>query len=387
MPASSAPQGGPQPPNDLLERLADRAEPDGFVPFDRFMDVALYGPGVGYYGRAQTPFGPSGDFYTAPSVHPLFARTLARRVEQVARSLGAARPLSLVDLGCGDGTLLAGLAAVLEERSRGLRLRYVAVDRSEARRATALAELRRRLPGEPYRALSGASLAELGPIEGVVLAHELLDAQPARRWRWDGARWREMGLRLQNGALVEAERDGGRGPDPPLPALGTDRTGTLAETSSAAEALVREIADHLTDGLLVVVDFGAEENELLGGHPHGTLAAVRSHRALASPLEAPGQVDLSAFVNFTRLREAARRAGLVEVANRSQAEALGAWGFASELDEALQASGSSEAEVRVRLAAKNLLFGFGSFRVLELAAPSVRPSGNGASGPSLPARW
>lgn len=367
-PAAASAEGAPRA--ELLEALARRAEPDGFVPYDRFLDVALYADRVGYYSRPATPFGPTGDFYTAPSVSPLFARTLARAILEVPGALEVGGPFTIADLGCGDGRLLAELAGVLEERRPGGSFRYVAIDRSPPRRATAVAELGGRLGPSGERATAVASLAELGPFAGVVVAHELLDAQPAQRWRWDGHRWHELGVRIVDGVLVEAESARpGEGPFVPRATPRAEDAGVIVETSGAAEAIVREIADHLTAGRCVIVDYGAEEPELLAGHPRGTLAAVRRHRAVRTPLAAPGESDLSAFVNFTRVREAARRAGLRELAFRSQAEALGAWGFAEELERAVRAAGSSEEEVRVRLAAKNLVFGFGTFRVLELAPP------------------
>jgi len=94
---------------------------------------------------------------------------------------------------------------------------------------------------------------------------------------------------------------------------------------------------------------------------------VRGHRSVRDPLATPGATDLSVFVNFTRVRAVATAAGLQELAFRRQAEALGDWGFPRLLEEALRAAPSAEAEVRVRLSAKNLLFGFERFRALELA--------------------
>src|SRR5208283_6157400 len=102
-------------------------------------------------------------------------------------------------------------------------------------------------------------------------------------------------------------------------------------------------------------------------HRSGTLTAVRRHRFVDDPFAEPGTSDLSVFVNFTRVRAAAARAGLREVAFRRQAEALGEWGFPRLLEEAIRAAPSTEAEVRTRLAAKNLLFGFERFCALELA--------------------
>jgi len=237
------------------------------------------------------------------------------------------------------------------------------------------------------RPLAAASLSDLGPVRGVVLAHELLDAQPARRLRWDGTAWVELGFRLGERGLAPAEAPQiAPVPPPPLPVLGPDEAGRILEVAPAAEGLIREVADHLEQGWLVIVDFGAEESELLARHPHGTLAGVRGHRSLPEPTAAPGEADLSTFVNFSRIRRAASAAGLTEVAFCSQAEALGAWGFSGELDRALGESRSPEEEVRVRLAAKNLLFGFTRFRVLELAAgvPARTPGRASAPWPAAP---
>jgi len=359
----------------LLAALRARTGPDGFLPFDRFMEVASYGAGVGYYQRPRSPFGPEGDFYTAPRVHPIFARTLATYVAEARRALGGAEPFSLVDLGSGDGTLLAGIVRALGDRGAADGVACMAVDRAPARRSASLDTVAPVARAVGTRATAAASIAEVGPVSGVVLAHELLDAQPARRLRWDGSAWAELGFRLDDRRLVPAEAAlASPWPPPPLPALGAEDAGTALDVSPTAEAIVREVADHLERGRFVIIDFGAEERELLAAHPRGTVAAVRGHRPLPDPTSAPGEADLSAFVDFTRIRHAAASAGFSEVAYRTQAEALGAWGFPQELERAVRESRTSEEEVRVRLAAKNLLFGFGTFRVLELA-PSASAEG------------
>jgi len=374
-----APLPGTEPsaepvPAAVRELLLGRSAPDGFLPFDRFMDVVLYGAEVGYYARARSPFGPGGDYYTAPRVHPLFARTLAHRIHEVRDALGGRGPFRLVDLGSGDGSLAAGIVRALGERGAADGIEAVVVDRTAARRAASLQALTPPAQGTGVRARAAASLSELGPVRGVVLAHELLDALPARRLRWDGRAWRELGFRLEAEVLVPDERPlVSKVPPPPLLSVGGDDAGVVLEVSSAAAAVVREVADHLPEGLFIVVDYGDEERELRYAHPRGTVAAVRDHRVVAPPSEAPGDTDLSTFVNFTRLRAAASAAGLVEIAYRSQAEALGDWGFPAELERAMTEVGTDEAQVRVRLAAKNLLFGFGNFRVLELAARASAP--------------
>ncbi|EQD38988.1 protein containing DUF185, partial [mine drainage metagenome] len=176
--------------------------------------------------------------------------------------------------------------------------------------------------------------------------------------------WREQGVRLDGGRLVAAT-EAPRRPVGPLPLPSAADPGTVFEWSPTAEALVREVADHLVRGTFVIDDYGLDEAEILAAHPRGTLQTIRRHREGEDPLARPGEVDLSTFVNFTRLRAAAARAGLLLRADRRQAEALGAWGFPALLEAALARSRSAEEGVRLRLAAKNLLFGFDRFRILE----------------------
>ena len=374
----------PVPP-EVTERLRrivallDAArDPTGFVPFDRFMEIALYSPDVGFYDRPRSPLGPSGDFYTAPHVHPLFGRTVADRVSAVRRVLGDGRPFRVTELGGGDGTLSRSLLEGLGPADRSSdEVELVLVERSSTLAARALERVRpvaERL-GRTVR-IAGA-VGETGPFEGIVVANEVMDAQPARRLRWTGTEWRELGIRLERGELRTAESAVAR-PVPP-PALPRSlEPGGILEVAPLVGSLVREVADHLVRGELLVLDYGMEEDELLRGHPEGTLAAVRGHRSGLDPLASPGLADLSTFVNFTRFRAVARGAGLEVISDRSQAEALDAWGFSARFEEALRGAGSADEEVRLRLAVKNLLFGFERFRALELAPPgsaaALRPA-------------
>ncbi len=352
-------------------RLVDLAGEDGFLPFDIFTEVALYEPYAGYYERTEHVPGPKGDFYTAPQVNPLFGRALARRILSVHRSLGSPKSFRIVELGSGDGALaLSILTELLRKGADAVHWEYVLAERSSALRkrcSERLASLEA-TPGWSYRFSEG--VASLGPFKGFVLANEYLDAQPHRRIVWREKSWRELGVRLEGTHASWEERPLGPGfGPPPLPTPITDPT--ILEISGSAEGIVREVGDNLSAGLAILIDYGYEQDELLGAHSSGTLAGVRAHRDAPNPLATPGRLDLSCFVNFTRIRAVAQGAGLREITFSRQAEALAAWGFAELLDEAVRAAGSSEEEVKIRLGAKNLLFGFENFRVLELAVGDV----------------
>lgn len=306
---------------DLIREEIRRGGP---ISFARFMELALYAPGTGYYERPESTPGRGGDYFTSVSVGPLFGRLLAW---QFARWLPAEGPVQLVECGAHDGRLAADILAALSEHEPGVaaRLQYWIVEPSPSRRAwqeRTLAPWRAQLRW-PERI---EALPE-GSVRGVIFSNELLDAFPVQRWRWDAAAglWREWRVDWGGGEffwrLAEPPEPPGRPasavrragppiPDPELAALLPD--GFTREWSPAAEAWWAAAAGKLAAGRLLAFDYGADEEELLlPGRDAGTLRAYAKHRRLDDPLAAPGRRDLTAHVNFSRLRAAGEQAGLV----------------------------------------------------------------------------
>jgi SAM-dependent MidA family methyltransferase len=350
------------PADAVGDRLRAAAD-GGVLRFDRFVEIALYAPG-GFYDSAEPPFGPEGSFYTAAHTTPLFGAALARRLAAERERLGNPPQFRVVEMGPGDGTLALDVAKALP--SDGPSWEWTFVERSPKLRRALADRIRGAASSTAVSFNFGDSMSERGPFVGAVVGNELLDALPFRRLVWRSGAWRELGVRWDGHQWHWAE-----GPDAPkiggapLPAAEEESRYELLER---AEGFLREVADHLAAGAAIFLDFGASTDELLRGHPSGTLAAVRNHKPV-DPLLDPGKADLSAFVDFTRLRVAAGRAGLVERAFRGQAEALGAWGFPDLLAAREKSAADSSEAVKIRLQAKNLLFGFESFHVLELGAP------------------
>ena len=298
----------------------------GRVTFAVFMALALYHPEAGYYTRDRSgsgPAGPRGDFLTAPTATPLFARTLARLLERLAGLLG--RSVTFVDLGAGEGLLLEALEVSLAQARDAVLARAVAVEVGEWARA----RLRQRCP----RAEAVSRLEEARPAQGPVLlfASELYDALPVHRVT---VLRRSGELRLAE-HYVECDGRGGLRlvvDDPADDSLGQYLSGhavvleegQVAEVRLGAEALHRE---HLRwcggEGVALVLDYGYTARQLYNprGRRRGTLVGYREHKPVEDPLEQPGEVDLTAHVNFDDLERAAAACGW----ERGELRALGSF--------------------------------------------------------------
>ena len=304
----------------LAAQAIDQA--GGWLPFDRFMALALYAPGLGYYANGSRKFGwmpgSGSDFVTAPEMSPLFGRCLAVQVAQVLQVTGTDM---VFEFGAGSGALAEQLLSTLGQALQ----RYCIVELSAELRARQ--QMRLACFGDKVQWLD--TLPEA--IEGVVVANELLDAVPVQLLHWDGSGWFERGVALADGALAWADRPTALRPPVPGPFV----PGTVTEIHPQAQALVRTVAAALQRGMLLIVDYGFPEAEYY--HPQrlgGTLMCHRAHRADADPLQDPGDKDITAHVDFTGIALAAQDAGLTVAGYTSQARFLLNCGLAGLLETA-----------------------------------------------------
>lgn len=274
----------------------------GFIGFDRYMELALYAPGLGYYAAGARKFGPQGDFVTAPEISPLFARALAAQVAQAFEFTAPA----IVEFGAGSGALARDLLESLAERGVAVE-RYAIVEVSADLRARQQALL----AGHPVTWLDAPPV----DFDGVIIANEVLDVLPVRLFVKRGRRVVERGVAACAGALVFAER----APDDELrqavaeieATVGTLPDGYGSEIGFIARAWMRSAAQWLARGLLLAIDYGFPRREYY--HPQrimGTLMCHYRHRSHADPLWLPGLNDITAHVDFTALAQAAHAAGL-----------------------------------------------------------------------------
>jgi len=302
----------PDPPADALEhshRLAQRIRDaihaaGGWLGFDRYMALALYEPGLGYYAGGSMKFGAAGDFTTAPELSPLFGRTIARQLVDILAMTGG----DVLELGPGTGVLAA---AVLPEMARlgCLPDRYLMLDVS--------ADLRERqgltlsqLPEELRRRVVWVDALPAG-LTGVVLANEVLDALPVHLVEWTTEGCFERGVGLNDDVFEWRRGPPVSGPLAQAAAEIPVRAPYLSEVGLQGRALVATLAQRLRQGALLFIDYGFGRQEFY--HPQrsgGTLMCHHRHRAHADPLLLPGIQDITAHVDFTAVALAGTGQGL-----------------------------------------------------------------------------
>ena len=301
------------------------ARQGGWLPFDRFMALALYAPGLGYYARGNRQFGmlPSSgsDFVTAPELSPLFGQALAR---QVAQALDGSGTDEVWEFGAGSGVLARELLDTLGTRVK----RYTIVDVSGALRERQREVLRLHLDRVRW--------IDEWPetLQGVVVGNEVLDAMPVQLLHFDGQHWHERGVALREAGGDEASASppwgwADRRTDlrPPVEDVLSVEAGSGAmfttEIHPQAEAFIATLADRLQRGAAFFIDYGFPAAEYY--HPQrsgGTLMCHRAHQADTDPLADVGAKDITAHVNFTGIAMAAQLARLQVLGYTSQARFL-----------------------------------------------------------------
>lgn len=289
------------------------ASAGGEVSFADFMELALYHPEHGYYSAAAPRYGRRGDYLTAPTASPWYARVLGGWMAGLADAVG---PIVFVDVASGDGALAAALLGVgTGSRPAWLR-QLVSVERSAAMRA--LQRDRLAAAGDARVSIC-RSLAEVVTPDGPTVVHacELYDAQPVHRVVQREHGLQELRVAAEDGRCVWREVPATVELAAYFAGHGVELlAGQVAEAALGAVALHRDVLGVAgPDGLAVVVDYGYESRRLYDprGRAGGSLAVYRAHRLSRDPLRDPGQCDLTAHVNWDDLRRAARSAGWSEI--------------------------------------------------------------------------
>ena len=287
----------------------------GWIGFDRFMALALYTPGLGYYANDSAKFGAmpasGSDFVTAPELTPVFGQTLAA---QVGQALAVPGTHEVWEFGAGSGALALQLLDALGDQVQ----RYTIVDVSGSLRARQQA----RLVAHAHKVRWVDALPD--HIEGVVVGNEVLDAMPVQLLARHGGQqegvWHERGVVVQDdGRFAWADRPTEL--RPPVDIEGPQDY--LTEIHTQGEGFIRTLADRLQRGAAFLLDYGFGETEYYHPQRHmGTVMCHQGHMADGDPLVEVGRKDITAHVNFTAMALAAQESGLNVLGYTTQAHFL-----------------------------------------------------------------
>lgn len=333
----------------VVQRIRERiVAAGGWLPFDEFMELALYAPGLGYYSAGGVKIGVGGDFVTAPELSDLFSRCVARQCAEILQLTGG----SILELGAGTGRMAATVLEALAS-SGALPERYFILEvsadlraRQQQRIAGLASELRERvlwldrLPVQPFC--------------GVALANEVLDALPCERFVLRDSAVRALGVGLRaDGSLVEREGAAGvdlvdavRGIEPPLP------DGYRSEVCRRVGSWIGAMGGCLERGALLLFDYGLPRAHYYHAQrASGTLRCHFKQRAHDDPYLNVGVQDITAWVDFTRVAEAADAAALEVRGFATQAAFL----LGTGIEAAVAAAGDALRQARLASEARQLL--------------------------------
>jgi SAM-dependent MidA family methyltransferase len=280
------------------------------------MELALYHPSHGYYERNLKQTGREGDFYTSVSVGSLYGELLAMEFARRLTELWPG-PVVLVEAGAHDGQLACDILSYLDEYQQDVfrRLDYVIIEPSSSRAQRQLETLRK-FQGKIRWV---RDWEELGEFRGICFSNELFDAMPVHVFRWNepGKRWQEWGIANRNGSFLwralEQENPNARRLLTRLPRnlLDVLPNQFTVEISPEAVSWWLRAAHALSEGSLFTIDYGLLQEDFFQPHrSRGTLRAYSKHRPTGNLLEAVGEQDITAHVNFSLLIAAGESAGL-----------------------------------------------------------------------------
>jgi len=342
----------PEPPEELkllsaelVRRIHKKIDTNGPIPFSEYMEMALYEPGLGYYSAGLKKFGEGGDFVTAPQLGNVFARCLAKQIEQVSTELDG---FEIIEAGAGSGILAADLLIALQENHPPDRYRIL--ERSAHLRQEQKETLNRLVP----QWMDRISWLDEPPEEnwqGVFLANEVLDALTVERFCLDtdgprqlqvvagetGFEWFKGSCPVQIHTQIQATLSGLAFYPP---------AGFCSEINTRLAAWLQAVTASLQKGLALFIDYGYTRHDYYRPErSDGTLICHYQHRAHDDPFMWPGLTDISASVDFTALAEAADFCGLEVSGYTTQVMFL----MASGLDEVLAESRLLSARDRIKM--------------------------------------
>lgn len=291
----------------------------GVIPFSNFMKMALYTPAMGYYVAGQRRFGADGDFVTAPELGDVFGRCLARQVAEVLTALDGDG--DVLEFGAGSGRLAVSLINRLESLD-ALPERYLILETSPDLQLRQQEMVRQQIP-QHFGRFSWLDRMPEKAINGVIVANEVLDAMPVEMFAVDdeGIAQQYLVKTVDDGFQWDCRQAAGKLVEQidrlDLPA------GYSSELNPAVDGWVAMLANALTQGVVLLIDYGFPRHEYY--HPQrtgGTLMCHYRHHSHPDPLALVGIQDITAHVDFTAVAEAAVAAEMDVLGYTTQANFL-----------------------------------------------------------------
>ena len=300
------------------------ASQGGWIAFSRYMEMALYEPGMGYYSAGAHKLGAGGDFTTAPELSPLFGAAIVSAILPVLEGLKAqGLPAKILEFGAGTGKLAESILTRLNDlgfQLDGYDIIEISPDLTQRQQ-----ERLHKLTAELELSTKCSWLSSLSEnFKGVILANEVIDAIPCDAiiyqngfWYWYGVSFAEDKFFWKTGKPVEQALL------PESLLSGNFSEGYVTELHPQANAWIRQIAKQLDAGLFLTFDYGFPESEYY--HPQrieGTLMAHHRHHAIQDPFYLPGLCDLTTHVEWAQIARSALAENVDDVYLTNQAAFL-----------------------------------------------------------------
>lgn len=306
------PQCGGNATPALLEKVQGKIEKNGPMPFSEFMALALYDPDHGYYSGTTQRVGKEADFITSVSVGRCFGLILARRLHAYWQSIGKPGSFHIIEPAAHDGALCLDILSEIKVFSPEFfhAIHYHLVEISDALREKQLAKLSGTFP---KKISHHAGMDDVKNLHGAIIANELIDAMPVELVRFENSHWVKLMVSLDDERALcfsPADLD-----DPEMAnffhSLGNNYPeGYTTEYNIGANHFLKQAHQALTRGVMIVIDYGHLSEDYY--HPDrtaGTLQTFCNHKKADNPLQSPGELDITAHVDFSRFASQAESLG------------------------------------------------------------------------------
>ena len=359
----------------LLVRIRDEIERhDGWMSFERYMEMALYEPGLGYYSAGSRKLGADGDFVTAPEISPLFSQCLAIQCAEILTRLDGG---DILEIGAGSGIMAADILTELRA-SKCLPHRYLILEVSADLKARQRATLQARVPDLMERIQWLDAAPET--FVGVIVANEVLDALPVQRFRIRGAQVNTLGVTWQLGQLDWSEVRADRSLEKTVRSieltLGSALPdGYVSEVNQRLAPWLQTLSQSLQRGVMLFIDYGLPRAQYYRPERMaGTLLCHYRHRFHDDPLLFPGLQDIGAWVDFSAVAAGGIDAGLALAGFATQAHFL----IGTGIDRLLADIANGQLESRLQVARQVMVLTLPGemgerFKVLALARDYDHP--------------